>query len=144
MTQKLGKLKHEKEKKNAAEKTTSHERGCIIKLALNATNDEHFKLLKMTRQQFKDAMLKDCLDSIAYVDVEKNSNRVLIRCKSADRALELVRDEKFMCGFEKSRLDGKEEDEYLEKIEASRSKKMEKKVKKMSKSEPSDYDKKHV
>lgn len=100
---------------------------------LDANNDEHFKLLKMTRQQFKDAMLKDYMNMIAYVDVEKNSSRVLIRCKCAESARKMLDDEKFLASFEKSLLEGEQEDDYFEKIDASRSKKQGKKEKKATK-----------
>jgi hypothetical protein len=141
LTEKADRLRAEKEnreKKKVEESTPQHERGCIIKLVLDSNNDEHFKLLKMTRQQFKEAMLKDHLDSIAYVDVEKTSNRVLVRCKSAEMAQKLLADEKFLAGFQRTLLDGKQEEEYFDKIEASRNKKMEKKERKDNKGHKND------
>lgn len=131
LEKRLETLKAEKEKINSrpAPKCVV-ERGCIVKIALDANNDEHFKLLKMTRQQFKETMLKEYLEHVAYVDVEKSLNRVLVRCKTAEAAKSLVEHAELLVGFSKSLLEGEQEDEYFGKIDSSRNKKAEKKEKK--------------
>lgn len=128
----LDDLKSQKEKKSKPE-SKCIERGSIVKIALDANNDEHFKLLKMTRQQFKDAMLKDYVEHVAYVDVEKTLNRVLVRCKSPEAAKSLLNHENILTGFTKSLLEGDDEDMYFGKIDASRTKKCDKKEKKLTK-----------
>lgn len=135
MSKQLEELRARKEKKSKPQ-PKDQERGCILRLNLDSNIDEHFKLLKMTRQQFKDAMLKDYLDLVAYVDVEKTCNRILIRFKTAQSAQKLISDPGFMSGFQKSLLEGEQEDEYFEKINASRSKKLEKKEKKATRDKP--------
>jgi len=70
------------------------------------------------------------LDGIAYVDVEKNYNKVLIRCKTSECATELIKKPGLLEKFDKSLLTGVEEIEYFEKIYSNREKKMNKKEKK--------------
>lgn len=132
LSKQLDNLKTEKEKKSKPEPKLV-DRGCIVKVTMDATNDEHFKLLKMTRQQFKEAILKDFLDHVAYVDVEKTLNRVLIRCRTPESAKNLLAHDSILVGFSKSLLEGQQEDEYFEKIDANRTKKHDKKEKKMTK-----------
>jgi hypothetical protein len=132
----LESLKEEKVKKQKQPpkiKAEELHRGCILKIILDSNNEEHFKLMKMTRQQFKESQIKDYLDAVAYVDLEKNSNKIFIRCKSSEHARQLLVDDKFLCGFEKSFLSDEQEDEYFEKINSNRNKKMEKKEKKGNK-----------
>lgn len=88
----------------------------------------------MSRQQLKENVIKQqFLDSIAYVDIEKNSNLIHIRCKTAQTAQELVQNEQFLPDFDKRLLENDEESLYLAKIDSSRNKKQEKKDRKTNK-----------
>ncbi|CAF0710768.1 unnamed protein product [Brachionus calyciflorus] len=105
-------------------------RGCIIKIQLNLNNEKDYELFSMGRKQFKDKHLNGFDEQIAYVDMEKNSNKILIRCKSNDFAKSLLDNESFLTGFQKSLLKGEEENSYFEKISSNRNKKQEKKERK--------------
>ena len=52
-------------------------KNCIIKLTPKTTFDENaYELFKLSRQQFKNEKLKDFCDQIAYVDIDKNINKI--------------------------------------------------------------------
>ena len=124
------------EKKNAVLKETKiidMTRGCIIKIPLDPSNKAEGDLLKMNRQEFKQNILKDFIDNVAYVDVEKNTCRILIRCKSPEAAFGLIQNAEFLPALKKSLLGGQEENIYFEKISSNRQKKMDKKETKAKK-----------
>jgi hypothetical protein len=103
----------------------------VIKLVLDLNNESEYSLLKLTRQQFKELKLKDYLELIEYVDIEKKSNKIFIRCKSADIVKTLMANATFLSEFKnKTILSGKEEEEYLERIFSGRNKYQTKREKK--------------
>ncbi len=116
-------------------------KGCILKLTLNlndATND--FEVFKLSKQQIKSKFLneeneeaKEISKKIAYFEVQKNYNRIMIRCISNEAAKSLLAEKNFFPKFNKVLLDGNEELEYLEKIFSNREKKQFKKEKKEKK-----------
>jgi len=117
------------EKYKTAIKTDDIIRKCIIRLSLVSNDDKDFEIFKLSRQQFKNKYIpEDLFDHIAYVDIQKNSNRIYIRCKSNESALFLLSVENFLKQFKKNLLEGAEETEYFEKIYSNRNKKQEKKV----------------
>ena len=137
LKEELVELNKELEERQKAEKKAGTEdigRGCIIKVTLDSSKSADAELLKLSRQDFREKMLKIFEEQVAYVDVEKLSSRVLIRCKSTEAAQALVQDAEFIAGSEKSLLSGREEDEYFEKIASNRKKKLDKKEKKEAKS----------
>lgn len=111
-------------------KTDDIVKGCVIKATLSPTDSEFDAVFKLTRSAFKNKYLTDDLDHVAYVDVEKNSSKVLIRCKSSQEARELMTKKGFLEKFSKSLLVGSEEIEYFDKIYSNREKKLNKKEKK--------------
>lgn len=114
-------------------KTDDIIRGCILKITLNLNNENEFEMTKLTRQQFKEKYLKEFNDQIAYVDIEKNSNKILIRCKTPEAAQSLVSNQIFFQDCKKNILSGDEETDYFEKIYSNRNKKQEKKENKQNK-----------
>lgn len=84
----------------------------------------------MGRKQFKEDHLKGFDEQIAYIDMEKNSNKILIRCDSSESAKLLLEDKLFLDGYSKCLLFGEEEDKYFDKIYSNRNKKQEKKDRK--------------
>jgi hypothetical protein len=106
----------------------------IIRVTLDLNDENDFNLLKLTRQQFKDTKLsKDHLEHIAYVDIEKKSNKIYIRCKSADSAKAIIKNSSFLTDLpNKIILTGKEEEEYLNRIKYGRDKYQIKKDKKQT------------
>ena len=144
LTQKLEELRVSHLKaKNANVKTDDIVRGCVIKLTIHATNEAEYALFKLTRQQFKEQKLAagDLLSHVAYVDIEKSLNRILIRCHTPEAAKTLLESAQFLPELSEPKrlLVGKEEDEYFERIIANRSKKLEKKDRKHhNKTETSD------
>ncbi len=119
--------------KNSNIKTDDIIKGCIIKLLIDFNNPVECDLLKLTRQQFKEKFLKKFLNEIAYVDLEKNSNHIYLRCKSPELAKSLLIDPDFLTQFKKELLTNEEEIDYFKKIYQNRNKKMEKKDKKEKK-----------
>jgi len=113
--------------KHASIKTDDIVKGCVIKLTLSPDDADFDSTFKLSRQAFKNKYLKNDLDGVAYVDVEKNCNKVLIRCKSSDSARELMNKSDVLEKFHKSLLGGIEEIEYFEKIYSNREKKLNKK-----------------
>lgn len=101
--------------------------GCIIKIQLNLNDSKDYEIFSMGRKQFKDKYLASYEDKIAYIDMEKNSNKILIRCKSSQYAKEILMD---LENFSKSLLEGEEENKYFEKIISNRDKKIGKKERK--------------
>lgn len=140
LTKELDELKEgERRKKwsNQIAKSSSHhvddiERGCIIKVQLDA--DKNADMFKLTRQKFKDSHLSEISSQIAYVDLDKHTGRVYIRCNTSEIAKELIanKSQSFLAEFDKSLLAGKEEEFYLEKIAALRDRKQEKKERKQT------------
>lgn len=117
------------EKYKTTIKTDDIIRKCIIRLSLVSNDDKDFEIFKLSRQQFKNKYIpEDLFDHIAYVDIQKNSNRIYIRCRSYESALFLLSVENFLKQFKKNLLEGAEETEYFEKIYSNRNKKQEKKV----------------
>ena len=106
----------------------------IIRVTLDLNNENDFNLLKLTRQQFKDKKLsKQHLEHIAYVDIEKKSNKIYIRCKSADSAKTIMKTSDFLVDLpNKKILTDKEEEEYLNRIMYGRNKYKVKKDKKQT------------
>ena len=127
----------EKEKlkpKDSKIKTDDIVRGCIIKIKLDLSSKLTTEVLKLTRQQFKDQKIKDFLDEVVYVDLQKNSDKILIRCKSPESVKTLLANSDFLADFtDKTLLAGDEEMEYFKKIFGDRNKKFEKKEKKEKK-----------
>lgn len=118
--------------KNTNIKTDDITKGCIIKLSLKSIDDKDYDVFKLSRQQFKDKKISEEFSThIAYVDIQKHSNRIYIRCKSKESALIIFNSNSFLNEFQKSILDGVEEIEYFEKIYSNRNKKLEKKDKKV-------------
>lgn len=138
LTKELDELKESERRKKwsmQAAKSSSHqvddiERGCIIKVQLDA--DANADMFKLTRQKFKDSHLAEISSQIAYVDLDKHTGRVYIRCNSSEIAKELLatKSQSFLAQFVKSLLADKEEEFYLEKIAALRDRKQEKKERK--------------
>ena len=93
-------------------------------------NSSECDLFKLTRQQFKDRYLKTFLDEVVYVDLEKNSSHIYLRCKSPQATKSLLSNSEFLTQFRKELLVNEEEMEYFKKIYQNRNKKMEKKDKK--------------
>ena len=93
--------------------------------------ENSFEVMKLTRQQFKNKYIaEEFFDRVVYVDIQKNSNMIFIRCKSNETALELIKENNFLSEFNKSLLNGSDEIDYFEKIFSNRQKKNEKKEKK--------------
>ena len=106
-------------------------KNCIIKLTpKNALDEKTYDLFKLTRQQFKNEKLKEFDEQIAYVDINKNLNRIFVRCKNKVAAEDLKSKEEYLNDFNKDLLAGSEEYEYVSKISSNRDKKHEKKAKK--------------
>ena len=117
------------EKYKTAIKTDDIVRKCIIRLSLVTNDEKDFEIFKLSRQQFKNKHISEELfNHIAYVDIQKNSSRIYIRCKSNESAMFLLYSENFLKQFRKNLLEGAEETEYFEKIYSNRNKKQEKKV----------------
>jgi hypothetical protein len=111
-------------------KTDDIVKGCIMKLTFKSVENS-FEVMKLTRQQFKNKYIEEeFLDRVVYVDIQKNSNMIFIRCKSSEATLELIKEKKFLNEFNKSLLNGNDEIDYFEKIFSNRHKKNEKKDKK--------------
>ncbi len=106
----------------------------IIRVTLDLNNENDFNLVKLTRQQFKDTKLsKDHLEHIVYVDIEKKSNKIYIRCKSSDTAKILMNSSDFLADLpNKIILMGHDEQEYLNRIMYGRNKYKIKKDKKLT------------
>lgn len=114
-------------------KTDDITRGAILKVDVDINNEAEYALFKLTRQQFKDKFVvpAQLTDQIVYVDLDKASNRIYLRCKTkecADFVLDSAKD--FLAQMRKSRLSVNEEDEYFGKIFKNRNKKLAKKEKK--------------
>lgn len=119
--------------KNSNVKTDDIVKGCIIKLTISAsslTDNEMDAIFKLSKQQFKNKYLVDQIDHVAYVEVEKNHNKILIRCKTPESAKILMENKDILLSFNKCLLEGHEEVEYFEKIFSNRVKKLNKKDKK--------------
>ena len=86
--------------------------GSIIKIQLNLNNEKDYKLFNMGRKQFKEEYLTGFDNQIAYIDMEKNSNKILIRCNSNEAAKFLLENKSFLDGYSKNLLSGEEEDNY--------------------------------
>lgn len=114
---------------NANLKTDDIVKCCVIKLTLNPSDAEFDAVFKLSRQEFKNKFLKEESDHVAYVDVERNNSKILIRCKSPESAKALIKSPS-LSQFGKFMLDGCEELEYFEKIFFNRTKKLNKKEKK--------------
>lgn len=122
--------KNQKIVQDKAKKPDDVTSGCILKIQLNLNEPIDYEVYSMSRKQFKDKYLSCFNDKIAYIDMEKNSNKILIRCNSNQLANELLNDNTFLENFSKSLLQGEEENSYLEKIVSNRNKKQEKKERK--------------
>ena len=132
---KLEQIRNEKLKpKNSQIKTDDIVRGSIIKLIVDLSSQKERDVFKLTRQQFKEKYLKAFIEEIVYVDLEKNSTHIYLRCKSADTAKSLLGKSDFLDQFKKEPLNHEEEMEYNRKIYQNRNKKLEKKDKKLNKS----------
>jgi La-related protein 7 len=106
-------------------------KNCIIKLTPKNTFDETtYELFKLSRQQFKNEKLKEFSEQIAYVDIDKNLNRIFVRCKDKVAAEDLKSKTEYLNDFNMDLLVGSEEYEYVSKIASNRDKKHEKKAKK--------------
>jgi hypothetical protein len=131
LNSKLDKIRLEKlQPKNSNVKTDDIVKGCIIKLLIDFGKSSECDLFKLTRQQFKDKFLKKFLDEVVYVDLEKNSSHIYLRCKSPEVTKSLLNNSEFLTQFRKELLVNEEEMEYFKKIYQNRNKKMEKKDKK--------------
>lgn len=127
------KLYHEQQDKHPNIKIDDITKGCVVKLTMGLTDpgNDLEEVLKLTRQQFKTKKIAEEFHPlIAYVDIQKNANRIYIRCNSSDQAQAILKADTFLPEFSKSLLGGVEESEYFEKIYSNRNKKLEKKVKK--------------
>ncbi len=148
LTKKLDELREEKKKRdeeaaksakftnaNGKNQLEDITRGCIIRVEVQAKEEKSIEVFKMSRQQFKEKYLKDFLEKVAYVDLDKHTNRIFIRCSSAEAAQSMMANkDSFLCEYEKILLNSSEEDEYFEKIANMRTKKQEKKERKQNKS----------
>ena len=115
--------------KNSNVKTDDIIKGCIIKLSISATSltdTEYDSIFKLSKQQFKNKYLANQIEHVAYVEIEKNHNKILIRCKSPESAKSLLDNKDILLGFNRCLLDGHEEVEYFEKIYSNRVKKLNK------------------
>jgi hypothetical protein len=119
--------------KNKSIKSDDMIEGCLLKLNVDGFGEDSAQIFELTRQQFKDKYLKETHEKIAYVDLAKSSNCVYIRCKSKEIASSLLNEESFLPTFKKVLLEGKEEEEYFERISSNRTKKLEKKKRKEEK-----------
>lgn len=108
------------------------ESGSIIKLTpKDLSDDKTFKLFKLTRQQFKNEKLNSHLNDISYVDIDKNTNKIYVRCKNKELANNLFGGiDQLLDGFNAHILGDKEESEYIRKISNNRDKKQSKVEKK--------------
>ena len=120
------------EKMNVNYEVDENYKNCIVKLTpKSAFDDKAYDLFKLSRQQFKNEKLKDFYEQVAYVDIDKNLNRVFVRCKNKEAAEGLLKlTTENLNEFNKNLLIGAEEYDYVNKISLNRDKKQEKKVKK--------------
>ena len=133
LNQLLAKRKEEKIKsKNEKVKTDDIIRGSIVKVLVDLNNDEEFKLFKLSRQQFRDQKLKGLEEHVVYVDLDKASCKIFVRCKSKEAAEAVLHSTEFLTTMNKQLLSVDEEDTYFERIFANRSKKLDKKDKKQA------------
>ena len=123
------KLNEKYKAQNSNLKTDDIFKGCVLKLTLNPSNPEFAQVFKLSRQEFKNKYLNEVADHVAYVDVERNNCKVLIRCKTRESAKEMMKSP-VLSQFGKLILEGGEELEYFEKIFFNRTKKLNKKFKK--------------
>lgn len=126
------KIAQEQQAKHPNIKTDDITRGCVVKLVLRITNESNeYDGFKLSRQQFKTSKIPEEFHSqIAYIDMQKNANRIFIRCNTSEEAQTIFRASTFLPEFEKTLLEGLEETEYFERIYSNRNKKLEKKAKK--------------
>jgi hypothetical protein len=145
LTKKLDTLREEKKRRDeaaakVAKFTTPNgknqlediTRGCIIRVEVKAKEEKSFEVFKVSRQQFKEKYLKEFLDKVAYVDLDKHTNRIFIRCNSAEAAQSMLANkDAFLSEYEyKELLGSAEEGDYFEKIASQRTKKQDKKERK--------------
>ena len=119
-------------KNNANIKIADLIRNCVLKLTLSLKEKE-FEDFKLGKQEFKAKYLTGLDEHIIYFELEKNFNRIMIRCKSSESAKELLGKKDLLVQFNKCLLEGSEEIEYFEKIFLNRTKKQFKKEKKTEK-----------
>ena len=133
LNQLVAKRKEEKIKsKNDKVRTDDVIRGSIVKVHVDLNNEEEYKLFKLSRQQFKDQKLKGLEDHVVYVDLDKGSCKIFVRCKSQESAQAVLHSSEFLTTMSKELLSVQEEDAYFERIFANRNKKLEKKDKKQT------------
>ncbi|RNA28703.1 la-related 7-like [Brachionus plicatilis] len=131
LNKKLNDLKNDQRQKiDEAKKPDDVTSGCILKIELNLNDPKDYEIFSMGRNRFREKYLSTHEDKIAYVDLEKNSNKILIRCKSNQFAQEILKDKTCLENFSKTLLQGEEENTYFEKIVSNRNKKHEKKERK--------------
>jgi RNA recognition motif-containing protein len=132
LTAQLDKIRMEKvlPPTNTLIKTDDIVKGCIVKLLVDLTlnsKEEEEEAFKMTRQKFRDTFLVSFSDQVVYVDVQKSSGRIFLRCKSPQVARTLLDNSEFLPRFKKSLLVNEEEMDYFKKIYQNRGKKLDKK-----------------
>jgi hypothetical protein len=113
-------------------------RGCIVCIEVKAAEEGSSAVFKLSRQQFKDRHLATCgADQVAYVDLDKHSNRIYVRCSSPKAAATLMADTEFgklLPVHHKTLLSSVVEEAYFAKIAEQRSRKQDKKERKQQKS----------
>ncbi len=119
---------------------------CIIKLVPKNIVDDAVHLepmFKLSQQRFRDEYLKSLNDGIAYVDMDKNTYKIFIRCQAKDTTkstIDSLSSLNLGQQFHMSVLEGREESEYLNRIELNRNKLQMKKEKKLrGKSKVNDF-----
>ncbi len=152
MTKKLNELKKqqlskkEKQSHHTLEKTLEQtkivcnlddiQRGCLIKVLVKSSSSEALEIFKLSRQQFKEKYMKDYMEKIAYVDLDKHINRIVIRSNTPKDAQFLINNKNtYLNEYEKGLMSQEEESAYFEKISQQRNKKQEKKVRKQQQKE---------
>jgi hypothetical protein len=111
--------------------------GSIIKLVPKniLDNAELFEsMFKLSQQRFRDEFLKSVNDDIAYVEMDKNTYKIFIRCKNnanTKAILDNIQNLNVSKAFNMNILEGSEEVEYLNRIDSNRNKLQLKKEKKL-------------
>ncbi len=119
-------------------KSVDIERGCIVKLKpIDMVNNasELDIMFKLSQQKFRDEYLKSVNTDIAYVDLDKSTYKMYVRCKSSANTKQVFEQLQTLQNlnqlFQMNLLNGNEEIEYFNRIEQNRHKLQAKKEKKL-------------